>query len=201
MLGLARLGVPTSALAQGSKTVTKWNVRYSYVNGTTEVDSHPYDSRDDAVAAAEKFKANHNNPLFFPPEEYVKDYKAFEVKVAITPPRGIPRVREEPSLPMPAKPGVEMPKPAASALAGTVWSGSEDLQGYGKLSFKFNSDKTVTMFDTEGSAHGRWQLVGNQVTLFFYSGNVVYGGTIRGNSMAGKAGNTQTTWNWNLQLQ
>ncbi|MBI1830403.1 MAG: hypothetical protein HYR84_03020 [Planctomycetes bacterium] len=112
-------------------------------------------------------------------------------------------------------------------IAGTSWSGSEDLGGYGALRFTF-SGSSVTMYDTDGSHSGTWEQNGNSITMKFYQGGVVYTGRIRGQivnykssflknnddfyvfhvgvdcegaSIEGTARNRKgTTWNWNVSM-
>jgi len=87
-------------------------------------------------------------------------------------------------------------------LAGTTWVGSENLQGYGRLSFQFSPGGRVTMIDTRETTAGSWTQAGQSVTLQFYSGNVLYTGTTSGNTMSGTARNVKgkTTWAWSLTL-
>jgi hypothetical protein len=64
-------------------------------------------------------------------------------------------------------------------VADTNWSGSEDRSGYEALRFVFSST-SVTMTGTEGSTRGTWEQTGDQITMTFFDGKVVYTGTIQG---------------------
>ncbi|MBM3997312.1 MAG: hypothetical protein FJ303_24660 [Planctomycetes bacterium] len=112
-------------------------------------------------------------------------------------------------------------------IAGTTWSGHEDLGGYGPLRFAF-SGSSVTMYDSDGSHSGSWSQSGNTITMRFYQGRVVYTGRIHGQAVnyktsflkndqdfyvfhVGVACNGPTiegtahngkgkTWNWNVSM-
>jgi hypothetical protein len=83
-------------------------------------------------------------------------------------------------------------------LAGSSFSGSETLSGYSNLTFDLNNGGSATMHDADGTVGGTWRQSGNQVTLTFYNGNVVYTGTWNGNALSGSATNGQRTWSWSL---
>src|SRR5207302_1506297 len=74
-------------------------------------------------------------------------------------------------------------------LAGTVWSGSERLSGYGKLSFRLRANNRATMHDARDTMEGTWHHSGSQVTLRFDDGRVVYRGTLNGDTLSGSASN------------
>src|SRR5262249_9271940 len=107
------------------------------------------------------------------------------LKLAVAGPRG-PKVAEAPPPKAPAKvPAPRLPPvpgpgvPAATAkLVGSLWVGSETLPGFGKLSFEFIDARQVVMVDAKETAEGTWSQKGNQVTLRFYGGRVVYTGTL-----------------------
>ena len=75
-----------------------------------------------------------------------------------------------------------------SSLAGTNWSGSDTLPGFGKLSFRFLSNIQVVMIDAKETARGSFVHTGNNVTLTF-GGGIIYNGRINGNVMSGTANN------------
>jgi hypothetical protein len=86
-------------------------------------------------------------------------------------------------------------------LAGTTWSGSEQLTGFGKLTFRFHANHRAIMQDTSGTSEGSWDQKGSQVTLRFAQGRVVYRGTLRGSTLAGTAGNGHGAWTWRVARQ
>jgi pilus assembly protein CpaB len=87
------------------------------------------------------------------------------------------------------------------AVGGSVWSGSETLAGYHKLTFHLLPGQKAVMDDRDGSHDGTWVQSGNQITLRFYSGSVVYTGTVNGSAMSGTAFNGRTRWNWTVSRQ
>lgn len=98
----------------------------------------------------------------------------------------------------PPAPNPDPPPPPSAGptnLAGSRWSGSEDLKGFGKLSFQFGAGAQVTMFDVEGVTPGNFTLNGNSVTLQF-PGGVSYTGTVDGTTMSGTATNGANNWTW-----
>lgn len=102
--------------------------------------------------------------------------------------------------PMPGVPGGNPndPQPGAGGnLAGTTWSGSETLRGFGALTFQFNPGGQAVMIDAAGRTEGTWNQNGNNVTLTI-AGTVTYTGTIQGNAMRGNATNGNNNWNWTV---
>jgi hypothetical protein len=89
------------------------------------------------------------------------------------------------------------PPPAGEA----IWSGTEDLTGYGKLASRFAGGNRVVMQDRDGATEGTWEQRGNTVTLRFYDGSVVYTGTMSGTVLSGTATNGRTTWGWTVTRQ
>ncbi len=88
------------------------------------------------------------------------------------------------------------PARAGGSLNGT-WSGSETLGGYGRLTFRF-SGGSVQMIDAKDVVNGSYSHSGGQVTLSFYNNNVIYRGTVSGNSMSGSATNGRVNWSWSV---
>jgi hypothetical protein len=76
-------------------------------------------------------------------------------------------------------------KPAATAVAGTTWTGKENLQGFGKLTFEFHADGTAVMTDAQGTVKGTWAQKGQKVVIRF--SDCVYVGEIKGQQMSGAA--------------
>lgn len=81
------------------------------------------------------------------------------------------------------------------------WTGSEALANYGKIAFHFYASGRVVMIDAKSSAEGTWLQQGQDITLRFFGGRVVYSGTLNGNALAGTARNEKTSWSWNVQAQ
>lgn len=102
--------------------------------------------------------------------------------------------------------GVVCSLAAAPAIAQTpppkviVCVGTEDLPGYGPLTFRFFDGNRVEMTDTDGSVEGTWRIKGEELFLHFYDDTVVYRGAVQGNQLAGRATNGRATWNWSVQL-
>jgi hypothetical protein len=92
------------------------------------------------------------------------------------------------------------PKDAARRLTGT-----ETLPGYGRLSFELFKDGRVVMTDAKDTAEGVWRRQGNQYTLSFANGSIVYVGTENGSTISGTASGPlarqagRQTWNWSVQ--
>jgi len=100
----------------------------------------------------------------------------------------------------------KMYKPQAPAgnaggnnLSGTTWVGSETLENYGRLEFRFSSDTQVTMIDAKETVPGTYMRNGNQITMTFFDGEVVYTGTVSGQTMSGTARNPGSTWSWTVK--
>jgi hypothetical protein len=92
---------------------------------------------------------------------------------------------------------------ASVELDGTVdrptsWVGGENLIGYGALTFQLYADGKAAMLDARAISYGAWQQNGQQITLSFDDGRVVYTGVVNGNVMSGSAQKGCSTWTWNL---
>ncbi len=89
----------------------------------------------------------------------------------------------------------------------TRYVGSETLAGYGKLSFSLYPGGRTVMVDAMNTAEGTWQQNGNQYTFTFFTGSVIYQGTLNGATLSGSASSPgarteeRKTWNWTVQLQ
>ncbi len=90
-------------------------------------------------------------------------------------------------------------KTSGGRLAGTVWSGSEQLAGYGKLTFRLWASNRATMHDARETMAGSWHRSGSQVTLRFDDGRVVYRGTLHGDTLSGTASNGDRRWTWSVR--
>jgi hypothetical protein len=110
-----------------------------------------------------------------------------------------PLPKPKPYQPISAKPSIPAPRPVV--LAGSSYTGSETLGGYGRLTFAFGGGGTATMYDTDGATNGSWSQSGNSVTLRFYNGTVVYQGRLNGRSLSGTASNGRANWSWSLTRQ
>jgi Caspase domain len=111
------------------------------------------------------------------------------------------------TLALPAKAGAALARaqmadnPPAGFAAWTVFTGTENLPGFGPLAFTCTADGRVVMADAKGMSMGTWQETGGDVTLRFSDGRVVYSGKLTGSRMSGNANNGTTTWAWSVQLQ
>jgi len=93
-------------------------------------------------------------------------------------------------------------KPPIPVEQGTgPWVGSENLSGFGKLSFTMNPGGKAVMVDAKERSEGTWQQKGKQFTLRFYGGRVVYTGTLNGSTLSGTANNGKSNWTWTVQTQ
>lgn len=90
-----------------------------------------------------------------------------------------------------------VPTPAAG-VAGTTWSGTESLAGFGNLTFQFLADGKAFMIDAKQKVGGKWAQAGSQVTITF--GDCEYVGTVQGDKMAGKARFTKRDMEWTFSL-
>jgi hypothetical protein len=84
----------------------------------------------------------------------------------------------------------------------TRYVGSEDLAGYGKLAFFLYPGSRAVMVDARDSVEGTWQQSGNQYTIAFFNGAVIYHGTLNGTTLSGTASGPgarqrgRHSWNW-----
>jgi hypothetical protein len=92
----------------------------------------------------------------------------------------------------------------AKTLAGTTWTGSENLQGFAKLTFQFPGGNKVIMIDAQGKTEGVFKLTDDQVVLTFAGGEVAYVGKIEGNVLEGTATSknikNNKSWSWQVTL-
>src|ERR1043165_6637126 len=82
-----------------------------------------------------------------------------------------------------AQPG---PAPAKS-LVGTTWAGTEDLAGFGKLTFQYLKDGKAIMIDAAGNTEGAYTVTDELVVISFKDGDISYAGKIKGNTLSGAA--------------
>jgi hypothetical protein len=90
---------------------------------------------------------------------------------------------------------------AHESLNGTVWIGSENLGGYGPLSFTFYGDGKVKMVDARSTVYGSWSQSGTSVFITF--ANCEYRGTLRGATFDGVAfftsGPSRVQWGFSVE--
>lgn len=55
------------------------------------------------------------------------------------------------------------------------------------------------MIDAQQTVEGTWQQQGQEMTLRFSGGRIVYAGTINGPVMSGTARNERTSWSWSVR--
>jgi hypothetical protein len=83
--------------------------------------------------------------------------------------------------------------------------GTETLPGYGKLSFKTYKNGRAVMVDAKSTTEGIWRKQGNQFTLSFADGAVVYTGTLNGATLSGTATSPAArqeavrSWTWTVK--
>ena len=84
---------------------------------------------------------------------------------------------------------------------------TETLPGYGKLSFALYSNGRAVMTDANSTAEGLWRQQGDQYTLSFENGAVVYTGALNGATLSGSATSPSArqeglkTWTWSVERQ
>lgn len=81
-------------------------------------------------------------------------------------------------------------------IANSEWVGQEERPGFGNLKIVFASSSIVLLLPAKGKAIGTWTKRGNEVTLRFMNGGVVYSGTIDGRTIKGSAEDGQQKWAW-----
>lgn len=94
--------------------------------------------------------------------------------------------------------GPVVTNPGTTVSLPTQWVGTENLAGFGKLAFHLHNGGKVTMTDTAGSSEGTWHRAGQQITLRFSNGRVVYSGMLNGSNLSGTAHNDRTSWSFNV---
>src|SRR5207253_173413 len=82
---------------------------------------------------------------------------------------------------------------ASSAQAAGTWTGSENLAGYGKLTFVLQPGGKATMYDAKNTVPGTWSQNGSQVTIEV---GATYHGTIHGNVLSGQGNGTSNPWSF-----
>jgi hypothetical protein len=105
--------------------------------------------------------------------------------------------------PAPAATPAQAPAQQAN-LAGSTWTGSETLPGFGKLTFAFRAGGAATMIDAKGEAQGTWTQNASEVTINFQG--CVYQGRINGQTLSGSGritagAQTGQTWSFQVALQ
>jgi len=101
----------------------------------------------------------------------------------------------------------DKPAPVAGGpvnVNGTTWTGTENLPGFGKLTFVFRANNAVTMIDAKAETPGTWTQNGADVTVNFKG--CVYQGRINGQTLSGNGRFTEgpqagQTWSFQVNLQ
>ncbi len=101
-------------------------------------------------------------------------------------------------------PNANPPVQLVANIVGTTWNGSENLPGFGKLTFQFRAGGAATMIDAKATTEGNWTQNGNDVTINFQG--CVYQGRINGQSISGSGrittgGQAGQTWSFQVALQ
>jgi hypothetical protein len=89
-------------------------------------------------------------------------------------------------------------QPVVMSIAQSTWTGSETLQGYGKLTFQFRASGEAVMIDAQSTLAGSWAQHGNQVTIRF--GDCIYQGTIQGQTLSGTGRITRNNVTWTFTV-
>ncbi|HZZ78095.1 MAG TPA: hypothetical protein VFE62_06235 [Gemmataceae bacterium] len=74
---------------------------------------------------------------------------------------------------------------STQTVGAAIYSGKENLAGYGKLSFTLEANNKVIMHDAKSTVHGTYSRSGNQVTLNFPQVQATYHGTMNGFQISG----------------
>ena len=83
-------------------------------------------------------------------------------------------------------------------IAGSEWVGQEDRPDSGSLRIVFVTPSIVLMLPAKGKVLGTWTKNGNDVTMRFRDGAVMYSGTLDGRSMKGTAEDGEIRWSWSV---
>lgn len=117
-----------------------------------------------------------------------------------------PSLSKETTLGYTGKAPVEVAK-ALPTEAPRRFVGTETLPGYGALSFALYSNGRAVMVDAKSTTEGIWRQQGDQFTLAFANGSIVYTGVQNGAVIAGTATSPSVrqqameSWNWTVQQQ
>jgi len=84
-----------------------------------------------------------------------------------------------------AAPAPALAQQPTPSVVNTTWAGSEDLAGFGKLTFIFQGNGSAVMVDARSTVTGSWSQNGRTVEIRF--ANCVYVGTINGTLLSGSA--------------
>ena len=83
-------------------------------------------------------------------------------------------------------------------IANSEWVGQEERPGFGNLRIVFATSSVVLLFPAKGKALGTWKKNGNEVTLRFMDGGVIYSGTLDGKTIKGSAEDGVQKWAWSV---
>jgi hypothetical protein len=96
--------------------------------------------------------------------------------------------------------GVAAPEANQAIAANSTWAGTENLAGFGGLTFVFRENGRATMTDASTTGNGSWSQTGRSVTIRFK--NCVYSGEINGAVLQGTAQYTEgapQTWSFRVE--
>jgi hypothetical protein len=94
------------------------------------------------------------------------------------------------------QPGFNQGVGQLSSLAIGTWTGTENLQGFGKITFQLMPNGKAIMVDAQNTVPGSWVANGNQVTINLGK-YATYQGTILGNTFSGQGISATSTWAFN----
>ena len=104
-------------------------------------------------------------------------------------------VKEASPAPVPAP----APEVNQSISANGTWTGTENLAGFGNLTFVFQEGGKATMTDAKSTGNGSWTQTGRDVTIRF--SNCVYTGQITGVVLQGTAQWNDGTRTWSFRVE
>ena len=91
------------------------------------------------------------------------------------------------------------PAPKAGNLTNTVWLGTHDFQGQGKVSIIFAEKGTVIVNDGDGNQEGYYKIQNGTVSMDL--GRLKYVGRIEGTKIIGTGSFENTTWNFVVNMK
>ncbi len=110
----------------------------------------------------------------------------------------IGRIQSQPVAPPTPPPSPPVVPPNVPTLVGSLWTGSENLAGFGELSFRFEAEGKAVMKDAKTAVNGTWSQTGNQVTISF--NNCVYQGTLQDDKLTGTARYSMGEAQWTFSV-
>jgi hypothetical protein len=144
------------------------------------------------------FPVTPNDPFFSPP-----------VTPTPAPVNPVPATPPAPVNPFPATTPVDVPgiptTPIANvpvpvqipSVANTTWKGTENLQGFGQISFQFMPNGKALMIDAKNTVPGSYVQAGDQVTIQLGQ-YATYKGNINGNLITGQGSSNGQVWGFSV---